>query len=141
MVAVPSRCTCVYAPFELFSCVHLNFQHFESLIRALPLEGVAIKYNICNIEPYQNHNANIGQCPTGPQHSHVTFHESLRCFAYDFYCNTGVSIVELLQSLCELVFFAAHLFQQCFHHMFCNLLHHRCLPLSKLLKLMIFFLR
>ena len=59
MAAVPSRRTCGYEPFELFSCVPLNFQHFESLIRAWPLEGVAIKYNICIIEPYQNHNANI----------------------------------------------------------------------------------
>ena len=58
MNALPGRRTCGYAPFVLFSCVPLNFQHFESLIRALPLEGVAIKYNICNIEPYQNHNAN-----------------------------------------------------------------------------------
>lgn len=80
-------------------------------------------------------------CPIGLQHSHVTCLESLSFFASDFCYNIIVGLVELLQSLCYLLFLAAHFLQQFLCHMFCNLLYQHCLPLSKLLKLLIYYLR
>jgi len=46
------------AVFLRFTCEYLIFYDFESMSRDLSLEGVAIKYNICAIEPNLNHVGN-----------------------------------------------------------------------------------
>lgn len=55
----------------------------------------------------------VGPCPIGPQHSHVTSPKSLSYDALNLCCNAIIDGIVLLDYFCYVVFLSVHFFQQC----------------------------
>ena len=53
----------------------------------------------------------VGPCPIGPQHSHMTHPESLSFSSLDICCEPVVHYIVLLDHFCHKFFFLAHLLQ------------------------------